>query len=121
MAMMAEAMTAKTPATHPPAADRVIVVGAGVAGLTAACDLSRQGFQVTVCDKAPAPGGKVRQVVVDGVGIDAGPTVFTMRHILDGLFADAGERLDDHIDLVPADLLARHAWRGGGRLDLFAD
>lgn len=119
--MMAEAMTAKTPATHPPAADRVIVVGAGVAGLTAACDLSRQGFQVTVCDKAPAPGGKVRQVVVDGVGIDAGPTVFTMRHILDGLFADAGERLDDHIDLVPADLLARHAWRGGGRLDLFAD
>jgi 1-hydroxycarotenoid 3,4-desaturase len=54
-------------------------------------------------------------------GVDAGPTVFTMRWIFEGLFADAGERLDDWLSLAPAELLARHAWRQGGRLDLFAD
>ncbi len=55
------------------------------------------------------------------LGVDAGPTVFTMRWIFEGLFADAGRRLEDALDLVPADVLARHAWRAGGRLDLFAD
>ncbi len=100
---------------------RVLVVGAGMGGLAAACDLARQGFDVTVCDKAKAPGGKMRRVDAGGAAIDAGPTVFTMRHIFEGLFRDAGENLTDHIDLVPAELLARHAWRAGGRLDLFAD
>jgi 1-hydroxycarotenoid 3,4-desaturase len=100
---------------------RVVVVGAGMGGLAAACDLSRQGFEVTVCDKTAAPGGKMRRVDAGGALVDAGPTVFTMRHIFEGLFADAGENLHDHVELVPAELLARHAWRAGGTLDLYAD
>jgi 1-hydroxycarotenoid 3,4-desaturase len=101
--------------------DRVIVVGAGIGGLTAAVDLARRGADVTVVERAAGPGGKMRQVVVDGRPVDGGPTVFTMRWILDALYADAGVRLEDALDLVPADVLARHAWRAGGRLDLYAD
>ncbi len=86
-------------------------------GLAAAADLARQGVQVTVCDRAAGPGGKMRQVD----GIDAGPTVFTMRWIFESLFADAGRSLADHLHLTAADTLARHAWVAGGRLDLFAD
>jgi 1-hydroxycarotenoid 3,4-desaturase len=100
---------------------RVIVVGAGMGGLAAAIDLARVGSSVTVLERAQGPGGKLRELVVDGAGIDAGPTVFTMRAVFESLFADAGARLEEHLRLVPADLLARHAWRGGGRLDLFAD
>jgi 1-hydroxycarotenoid 3,4-desaturase len=44
-----------------------------------------------------------------------------MRWIFEGLFADAGRRIEDHLDLAPAGILARHAWRRGGRLDMFAD
>ncbi|MFO0448785.1 MAG: 1-hydroxycarotenoid 3,4-desaturase CrtD [Pseudomonadota bacterium] len=103
-------------------APRVVVVGAGVGGLTAAADLARRGADVTVCERAAAPGGKLRQLLVeDGLGVDAGPTVFTMRWIFDGLYADAGRRLEDHLELETADVLARHAWRAGGRLDLHAD
>lgn len=101
--------------------DRVIVIGAGVGGLTAAIDLARRGADVTVLEAASYPGGKMRQVTVGGAGIDAGPTVFTMRWIFEKLFADAGEQLSDHLELKPAELLARHAWQSGGRLDLFAD
>jgi 1-hydroxycarotenoid 3,4-desaturase len=90
-------------------------------GLAAAADLARQGADVTVCERAATPGGKMRRVLAGTAEIDAGPTVFTMRHIFEGLFADAGERMEDHLDLLPASLLARHAWRSGGRLDLFAD
>jgi phytoene dehydrogenase-like protein len=99
----------------------VVVVGAGMGGLAAAVDLARAGMSVTVCERAAEPGGKMRRVMVDGAGVDAGPTVFTMRWVFESLFADAGEHLDAHLDVRPAGLLARHAWREGGRLDLFAD
>jgi 1-hydroxycarotenoid 3,4-desaturase len=100
---------------------RVAVIGAGMGGLTAAADLARRGCEVMVFDSATGPGGKMRQVEVAGRGVDAGPTVFTMRWIFEALFADAGRRLEDHLDVVRSDLLARHVWRAGGRLDLFAD
>lgn len=101
--------------------DRVLVIGAGVGGLTAAVDLARRGADVTVFEAAGAPGGKMRHVVAGGRDIDAGPTVFTMRWIFEKLFADAGARLDQYLSLKPAELLARHAWQSGGQLDLFAD
>ena len=100
---------------------RVIVVGAGMGGLAAAIDLARQGAEVTVLERAATPGGKMREVLVDGLPIDAGPTVFTMRWIFSDLFEAAGTSLDDELTLIPAETLARHAWRAGGRLDLFAD
>jgi len=102
-------------------AERVVVVGAGMGGLAAAIDLARQGLDVTVCERAAVPGGKMREVDVAGAKVAAGPTVFTMRWIFEALFADAGASLDDYVEVVPADTLARHAWREGGRLDLFAD
>ena len=63
----------------------------------------------------------MRQVEVGGVGVDAGPTVVTMRWAFDQLFAKAGRELDDYATLVPLDVLARHGWPDGSRLDLFAD
>ncbi len=99
----------------------MIVIGAGAGGLAAAIDLAAHGLEVVVCEKQPAEGGKMRQVCVDGVGIDAGPTVFTMRWIFESLFDDAGDSLSSRLELEPAAVLARHAWRQGGVLDLYAD
>ena len=47
----------------------MVVVGAGVAGLVSAIDLARQGLKVTVLERAAVPGGKLRQVMVDGAPI----------------------------------------------------
>jgi 1-hydroxycarotenoid 3,4-desaturase len=107
-------------------ATRVAVIGAGIAGLSCAIDLAARGFAVTVLERAAAPGGKLREVDVGGSRMDAGPTVFTLRRVFDQLFADAGDDLDSRLTLVPAHLLARHAWKArgatpGGALDLFAD
>lgn len=99
----------------------VLVIGAGMGGLAAAIDLARAGCQVTVVDKAATPGGKMRQLHPDGgAGIDAGPTVFTMRWVFESLFADAGANLSDYVTLGSAGVLARHGWTDGSRLDLFA-
>ncbi len=71
-------------------ADRVVVIGAGVAGLVAALELACRGVAVTVVERGDAPGGKMREVAVGGARLDAGPTVFTMRWVFDELFAAAG-------------------------------
>ena len=86
---MAEAMR-----TH-----RVVVVGAGVAGLVSALMLACRGLQVTLIERAETPGGKMRQVMVDGAAIDSGPTVFTMRWVFDQIFEAAGTSLEQQLRL----------------------
>jgi 1-hydroxycarotenoid 3,4-desaturase len=100
---------------------RVIVIGAGIGGLAAAIELARQGFEVVILERAPAPGGKMREIRVGGQPVDSGPTVLTLRWVFDELFARAGANLDAHVNLRPAGILARHAWSSTERLDLYAD
>jgi 1-hydroxycarotenoid 3,4-desaturase len=102
-------------------AGQVVIVGAGIGGLAAALELAVRGLEVTVLERGPRPGGKMAAASVGGQAIDAGPTVLTMRPVFDALFARAGARLGDHVPLVPARLLARHAWSTDERLDLHAD
>ena len=100
---------------------RAVIVGAGVGGLASAIRLAAAGFAVTVVDRQDHAGGKIRTLPSAAGPIDAGPTVLTMRHVFDQLFALAGARLDDHVTLIPQPLLARHFWSDGATLDLFAD
>ncbi len=102
-------------------AQGVVVIGAGIAGLVSALELSRAGFSVRVIERQPAAGGKMRRISVGGRGIDAGPTVFTMRWVFDRIFADAGAVFEDHVRMRPLSVLARHAWPDGSALDLHAD
>jgi 1-hydroxycarotenoid 3,4-desaturase len=99
----------------------IAVIGGGAGGLAAAIDLARAGASVAILERAPTVGGKIRQCHVGAAGIDAGPTVLTMRWVFDALFDDAGDSLASHLTLHPADILARHAWNDTESLDLFAD
>jgi 1-hydroxycarotenoid 3,4-desaturase len=83
--------------------------------------LAARGADVTVCEKEAWVGGKARRVAVDGAEIDGGPTVFTYRAVFDEVFAACGARLEDHVRIRKAEVLARHAWDDRGSLDLYAD
>ncbi len=80
-------------------AGHVVVVGAGLAGLSAAVHLQGTGRQVTVLEKADAPGGRAGTVQVGGFTADSGPTVLTMPEYLEEAFAAVGERLGDWLTL----------------------
>ena len=98
---------------------KILIVGAGIGGLTAALELAHHGLDVTVLEKSQSPGGKIRQVNIDNAFIDSGPTVFTMRWIFEKLFADCDENFAAEFELEALDILARHSW-GEAPLDLYA-
>jgi 1-hydroxycarotenoid 3,4-desaturase len=100
---------------------KVVVVGAGMAGLVSALQLAQQGLSVTVVDKADQVGGKMRQLMPNGVAVDSGPTVFTMRWVFDQIMASVGTRLESEVTVQRLDVLARHFWEDGSQLDLYAD
>lgn len=100
---------------------RVAVVGGGVAGLASAIRLARSGARVTLLEQHPIVGGKMGEVREAGFRFDTGPSVVTMRHVLEELFATAGSRLEDELELVAVEPLTRYHWPDGTRLDLSHD
>lgn len=102
-------------------ARRAIIVGAGAGGLAAAIELAAEGWEIDVFEAQSEPGGKMHQREVGGVGVDGGPTVFTMHWVFEQLFSRGGMHLDDCVTLTESRRLARHAWTNGSHLDLFHD
>lgn len=100
---------------------RVVVVGAGFAGLSCAVELAAAGADVTLLEQDGRVGGKARTLEASGRALPFGPTVLTLREVFEGLAERAGTRLDDLVELAPLDVLARHSWSDGTRLDLHAD
>lgn len=99
----------------------VLVIGAGIGGLSAAIRLAAQGRGVLVLERNPSVGGKMAEVREGGFRWDTGPSVVTMRPVLEDLFAAAGRRLEDYLDLVPVEPLTRYFYPDGARLDLCRD
>ncbi|MEU3985741.1 phytoene desaturase family protein [Streptomyces sp. NPDC026672] len=101
--------------------DRVVVVGAGLSGLSAALHLLGAGRRVTIVERDHLPGGRAGRLDRSGYRIDTGPTVLTMPHLADEAFAAVGDRLRDHVELLPLDPAYRACFADGSRLDVHTD
>jgi phytoene desaturase len=101
--------------------DHVVVVGAGLGGLSAALRLAGAGRQVTVIEREQVPGGRAGVVEAGGYTFDTGPTVLTMPDLIADALDCVGESLDDWLDLTPVDPLYRATYADGSRLDVHAD
>jgi len=100
---------------------RVVVVGAGLAGLAAAAQLVGDGHQVIIAERADEPGGRSGTLADAGFTFDAGPTVFTMPHLLERAFARLGKRMDDHVRLTRLDPAYRAQYADGSQILVRAD
>ena len=101
--------------------DRVVVVGAGLSGLSAALRLAGAGRQVTVVERAEVPGGRAGLLELDGYAFDTGPTVLTMPDLIADALACVDERLEDWLELTPVEPLYRAFYPDGSTLDVHAD
>ena len=101
--------------------DHVVVVGAGLAGLSAALHLAGRGRSVTVVERGDVPGGRVGRLDVNGYRIDTGPTVLTMPDLIDETFAAVGESTADRLELEAVEPAYRALFSDGSGLDVHSD
>ncbi|MEZ4673327.1 MAG: phytoene desaturase family protein [Caldilineaceae bacterium] len=99
----------------------ILVIGAGIGGLSAAIRLAVAGQRVIILEQNHTVGGKMGQVSAAGFRWDTGPSVITMRPVLADLFAAAGRHLDDYLTLDPVEPLTRYFYPDGTVLDLTRD
>jgi len=82
---------------------RIVVVGSGFGGLSAAIRLQQQGHEVTIVEQRDKPGGRAYVYEQDGFVFDGGPTIVTAPWLIHELFERSGRRTDDYVQLVPVD------------------
>lgn len=95
---------------------RVVVIGAGLGGLSAAAYLRRDGHDVTVVERDAIPGGRAGMIEEAGFRLDNGPTVLTMPNLLADAFAAVGASMEEFCPIVPVDPMYRAIYADGSVL-----
>jgi phytoene desaturase len=105
--------------------DHVVVVGAGLAGLSTALHLLGAGRRVTLLERAAHPGGRAGRLDLTGPAghylVDTGPTVLTMPDLVDATLAPVGEKLADRVELIRLDPAYQARFADGSTIDVHTD
>jgi phytoene desaturase len=107
------------PVTGP--TDHVVIVGAGLGGLSTALRLAGAGRQVTILEREDVPGGRAGLIEDAGYRFDTGPTVLTMPGLIQDALGAVGEQLEDWLELAPVSPLYRAFYPDGSILDVHPD
>jgi diapolycopene oxygenase len=98
-----------------------VIIGGGLAGLSASVELVTRGFEVTVIERNEHLGGKMNVTEDAGYSFDMGPTILTIPDVLRGIIRRTGRRVEDYVDLVELDPQWRCFFEDGTVLDLHKD
>ena len=104
-----------------PTATKIIVIGSGFAGLSAACVLAAEGYQVQILEKNQEPGGRARVLEAEGFRFDMGPSWYWMPDVFEDFFALFGKKVSDYYDLVRLDPAYTIVYGPGDQLVVPAD
>jgi phytoene desaturase len=96
----------------------IIVIGAGVGGISTAARLGKKGYKVTVVEKCAQAGGRCNYFEKDGHSFDTGPTLYVMPEIYAQIFADLGEKLEEYIELLRIDPTYRIYFHDNSKFNL---
>jgi phytoene desaturase len=92
---------------------KIVVIGSGFAGLSAACFLAKAGYHVTVLEKNEQAGGRARQLKQDGFTFDMGPSWYWMPEVFERFFNQFGKSVSDYYELVRLNPSYRIYWPDG--------
>jgi phytoene desaturase len=101
--------------------DKAVVIGAGFGGLALAIRLQASGVSTTLLEGRDKPGGRAYVYEDQGFTFDAGPTVITDPSALEELFAAAGKRMSDYVEMLPVAPFYRLCWEDGTHFDYAND
>ncbi len=100
---------------------KVIVLGAGLGGISAAISLAQEGYQVEIHEKNAQIGGKLNLLQTEGYTFDLGPSILTLPHLFERLFERSGRRMADYIPIRPVRPHWRNFFPDGTDIDLDPD
>lgn len=95
---------------------RVVVIGAGLGGLSAAAHLHRRGHEVVILERESIPGGRAGMITSDGFRLDNGPTVLTMPNLLAEAFGALGVEMSQYVKVNKVDPMYRAVYADGSTL-----
>lgn len=98
-----------------------IVVGSGIAGIASALRLRKKGYEVTVMEANPYPGGKIHAMEKNGYRFDLGPSLFTMPHLVTELFDLFDVKPEPHFSYSRKDTVCNYFWNDGTRFCVNSD
>ena len=101
--------------------NKAIIIGSGIAGIATSIRLACRGYDVSVFEKNEYPGGKLSSFTLGDYRFDFGPSLFTMPHFVDELFALAGENPRDHFQYKRKEIGCKYYWEDGVRLNAYGD
>ncbi len=101
--------------------EKIVIVGAGLAGLSAAIRLIGAGRDVTVLERESVPGGRNGLLEKSGYSFDTGPTVLTMPSLIEDVLSTVGENMNDWLELMPLRPLYRAFYSDGSTLDVHSN
>ena len=102
-------------------AQKAIIIGAGISGIAAAIRMAVKGYTVDVYESNGYPGGKLTAFEQGGFRFDAGPSLFTMPHLVEELFLLADESIADHFLYERMDEACRYFWEDHTRLTAWSE
>ncbi|MCL6601930.1 MAG: phytoene desaturase [Paenibacillus sp.] len=97
---------------------KAVIIGAGFGGLSCAVTLASKGWDVTVLERQPHPGGKLQRMESGGYTFDRGPSTITMPHVFRSIYELAGVSMEDYVQLYELEPRTRNIFSDGARVDL---
>ena len=98
---------------------KIIVIGGGLGGISAAISAAQRGFSVELFEKNSHLGGKLNVLKKNGFSFDLGPSIFTLPHMFRPLFEGSGKKMEDYIGLRRLELQWRNFFEDSTVVDLF--
>jgi phytoene desaturase len=100
---------------------KICVIGAGLGGLSAAIRLANRGFEVDLYEQNSKPGGKAGEIKEMGYRFDTGPSLLTMPQVLEDLFSECNENVDDYLKINRLDLICKYFFPDESIINAYSD
>ena len=81
----------------------IVIIGAGIGGMSAAARLAKAGHQVTIYENSDRAGGKCRTEWFGDYAFDTGPSLLTLPAVYRDLFLKTGKRIEHVLNIEPVD------------------
>jgi len=101
--------------------NNVVVIGSGFAGLSAACFLAKEGYDVAIVEKNSKPGGRARNFLSNGFTFDMGPSWYWMNDVFERFFNQFGKSVSNLYSLTRLDPSYRIYWASEKYTDVSAN